>query len=78
MPGFLNLIAHFLGQTLLSADGRRGELGGVRAEKDRCQRKGMWDMDISSTDAGGTCGVGNRAQEPISSIVFLSSGLAPL
>lgn len=50
VPGFLNLIAHFLGQTLLFADGRRGELGGVRAEKDRCQRKGMWDMDISSTD----------------------------
>lgn len=48
MPGFLNLVAHFLVQTVLSADVRRRDPGGVRAEKDKCQ-KGMWDTNISST-----------------------------
>lgn len=67
----LNFVIHFLVQTVLSAVGRKMEPYGVRAEKSKCQRKDLWGLNISSVDARGNCGVGNRAQEPTSILCCL-------
>lgn len=64
VPGFLNLVAHFLVRTVLSVDGRRRDPGGVRAEKDRCQRKGIWDTNISSTVLEAIVGLVLRSRSP--------------
>lgn len=66
VPGarFPKLGCTLLSATVLSADGRRRDPGGVRAEKDRCQRKGIWDTNISSTVLKAIVGLVLRFRSP--------------